>query len=107
MKRSILWSPPPFGVLKFNVDGAARGKPRLAGIEGKLCNNKGEVLFMFSKHVGVCDSNEIEVFAILEALRCLARNFLGHLIVESDSSNAMDWVSNWKPKPWKFQFHFN
>lgn len=29
-----------------------------------LCNNRGEVLFKFSKHVGVKDSNEAEVFAI-------------------------------------------
>lgn len=40
--------PPPLGVLKFNVDEAARGKPGPAGI-GVLCKNKGEVLFLFSK----------------------------------------------------------
>ena len=28
----------------------------------------GEVLFIFSKHVGIGDSNEVEVLAILEAL---------------------------------------
>lgn len=41
-------SPPPLGVLKFNVDEAARGKPGPAGI-GVLCKNKGEVLFLCSK----------------------------------------------------------
>ena len=62
---------------------------------------------MFSKHTGVCDSNEAEVLAILEALRCFSRNFHGVLIVESDSSNAIAWVANRKRNPWKFQFLFN
>lgn len=56
-------------VLKFNVDGASRGKPGPMGIKCVLHNSKGEVLLMFSKHVGICDSNLVEVLAILEALR--------------------------------------
>ena len=28
--KFVPWSPPPLDVLKFNVDGAARGKPGLA-----------------------------------------------------------------------------
>ena len=55
VRRSTLCSPPPLSVLKFNVDGATRGKPGPTGIGGVLHNNKGGVLFMFSKHVGVCD----------------------------------------------------
>lgn len=34
-----------------------------AGIRGGLCDNKGEVFLMFSKHIRVQDSNEEEVFA--------------------------------------------
>ena len=68
VKRSTLWSSPPLGVLTFNVDGATRGKPGPTGIGGVLHNNKGGVLFMFSKHVGICDSNEAKMSSILEAL---------------------------------------
>ena len=75
----VLWSPPPLGMLKFNVGGAARGKPGLASIRGVLHNDKGEVLFMFSKYVGARDSNEAEVLAILEALRRFSRFFQGTL----------------------------
>ena len=50
VRSSIHWSPPPFGVLKFNMGGASRGKPGPASVGGKLCNCKGEVLIMFSKH---------------------------------------------------------
>lgn len=31
-------------VLKFNIDGAARGKLRPAGIRGMLCNHKSDFL---------------------------------------------------------------
>ena len=80
-------------MFKFNVDGSAREKPGHARIRGVLCNSKCDIIFMFSKHVGICDSNEAEVLAILEALRCFSRNILGDLIVESDSSNAITWTS--------------
>ena len=72
-----------------------------------LHNYKGEVLIMFSKHIGVCDSNIAEVLAILKALRLFPRDCSEALIVESDFSNAVAWVSNRKTFPWKFQFHFN
>lgn len=48
-RRIIPWSPPLHGVIKFNVDGAARGTPSHAGIGRVLRNDKGEVLCMFSK----------------------------------------------------------
>lgn len=39
-EREVMWwSPPPEGVLKFNVDGAARGKLGLTGISGVLHNH--------------------------------------------------------------------
>ena len=50
-RMSILWSPPPLDSLKFNVDGAARGKLGSAGIQGILRSSNCEVLFMFSKNV--------------------------------------------------------
>ena len=107
VRRPIFWSPPPIGVSKLNVVGAARGKPGQAGIGGVLRNSKWEILFMFSKHVGLHDSNEAEVLAILEALWWFSRNFNGSLVVESDSSNAIAWLSNQKANPWKFHFLFN
>ena len=49
--KKVSWSSPPMRFLKFNVDGAARGKPGPAGIGGVL-RNQGGVLYMFLKHVG-------------------------------------------------------
>eukprot|EP00268_Persea_americana_P068026 TRINITY_DN9427_c0_g1_i1.p1 TRINITY_DN9427_c0_g1~~TRINITY_DN9427_c0_g1_i1.p1 ORF type:complete len:120 (+),score=19.95 TRINITY_DN9427_c0_g1_i1:825-1184(+) len=107
MRKSVMLVPPSLGVLKFNVDGAARGKPRPAGIGGVLRNSKGEVLFTFSKPIGIRDSKEAEVLAILKALCYFSRFFHGNLIVESDSSNVVAWVSNRKTNPWKLQFIFD
>ena len=90
VKKSILWSPPPIGSFKFNVDGPTRGKPGPAGIGGVFRNCNGDVLFMFSEYVGVRNSNEAEVLAILESLWCFLRYYQGNVIVKSDSSNAVN-----------------
>ena len=52
-------------MLKLNVNGALKGKLELVEIGGVLSNTKGKILLMFSKYVGVCDSNEAEVFCYL------------------------------------------
>lgn len=67
------WVPPSYGALKFNVDRVERGKRELAGIGGVLRNSNGGVLMIFSKYVGVKDSNEVEVLAILEVLLMFVR----------------------------------
>lgn len=58
---------PPIRALKFNVDGEAKGKPGPAGWWGALRDYKGVILCTFSKNVGIRESNEAEVLAILEA----------------------------------------
>lgn len=71
-KKLIAWS--PLEVLEFNVDVAPRGKPGQEGI-GVLRNYSGGVLTMFSKHVGVRNSNEVEVMAILETIWIYSASF--------------------------------
>lgn len=61
-------SPPPHEVLKFNIKGCM-GKFGPVAIGRVLHNIKGEVLHMFTKHVGIRNSNEAEVSAIWEARR--------------------------------------
>lgn len=57
------------------MDGVAEGKPGLARFGGVLRNCKREVLYMFSKNVGVRGSNKAQVLAILEAGRFFACSF--------------------------------
>lgn len=92
-KKKKSWCSPPFGALKFHVDGAARGKQGLASIRGILRNYKGNVLNMFSKHVGIKDSNEAEVLAILAPQTCCSSHRQS-LHVESDSFNAISWANS-------------
>lgn len=51
-RRFVLCCPPPNRILKFNVDGAYRGKLGPTKIGRVLRNCKWEALLMLSKHVG-------------------------------------------------------
>lgn len=62
-KETSVPSPPLAG---FNVGRVDRRRPGPQGIAGVILNEEGEVLCMFSKHVGVKYSNEAVVLAILE-----------------------------------------
>ena len=68
LKAITSWCPPPFGFMKFNIDGSVRGKLEQLGIGEVLENELGVLKGMFSKTVGVMDSNHVELLAILEAL---------------------------------------
>lgn len=105
-RKKVTWHPPPSSCLKFNVDRAACGKPGPASIGGVLRNHKREVLYMFSKNMGVKDSNEAEVLAILEAIRICCRSFHISLIIETEFFNAVSWAKDVKG-PLKMQFYFN
>lgn len=69
VKWIVAWVPTQDRDLKFNADGATRGKPGSVGIGGVLCNHRRDVLIMFSKNIGVKDSNEVEVMVISKNLR--------------------------------------
>lgn len=104
----MVWDPPFLGALKFNVDREARRKPGPAGIGAVLHNGDGMVLVMFSKHVGRMESNEAEVLAILEALQMfVSASFQERFIAESNSLNAISWVSSRAKTPWRFHLYFN
>lgn len=89
-RKSVHWSPPPCKMFKFNVDGATRVKLGLVGIGVVLCNRRKDVMLVFSKEVGIRDSNEVDSLKILEALWLFSTCFHGMLVMESDSSNAIE-----------------
>ena len=66
-KRKVSWCCPSYGVLKFNVDGAAKEKPELASTRGILGNHIAEIMYIFYRQIEIKDSNDAKVSAILEA----------------------------------------
>ena len=46
-----VWLPPGNGLIKFNVDGSAKGQPGPAGIGGVLRNSGGMMICFFSKDI--------------------------------------------------------
>lgn len=79
--------------------GEARGKMGPASIGCVLQNNKGEVV-LFLKKIGVKESSDTEVLAILEALQMFVHYSVDKLILESNSSNAITWISSFDMGPW-------
>ena len=67
VRRSVSWSPPPFGILKFNVDGMASGKPGL-WVSMECFVTAGVTFYLCFLSACVSDSNVAEVLVILKAL---------------------------------------
>lgn len=67
-RPTLTWHPPPPNKLKWNVEGSAKGKQGVAGIGGVLRNDQGNVITMFSAHIGIKDSNEANFMAFVFAL---------------------------------------
>ena len=105
-KRCCVWEPLPPGLLKFNVDESARGKPEAKGIGGVLRDSNAVVKIVFSKSIGVADSNIVELLAVHEALKVFAASrwsSSNRLIIESDSSNVVSWLLNPSRSPWRMK----
>ncbi|XVF82519.1 hypothetical protein PTKIN_Ptkin16aG0055800 [Pterospermum kingtungense] len=104
--RSALWATPSQGCMKFIVDGAAKGKPGPAGIGGVLRDDKGMVKLVFSKPVGVMDSNLAELLAAREAFIIYSDSQWAQsykLLIESDSLNVVKWIKDPSSSPWRFR----
>ncbi|XVF57148.1 hypothetical protein PTKIN_Ptkin06aG0180700 [Pterospermum kingtungense] len=94
-RGGVCWNPPSEGILKFNMDGAARGCPGPTGIRGILWDSSHKVISMFSKLVGIIDSNLAELLAVKEAIGIFSASqwVSSHcMVIESDLANVVKWV---------------
>ena len=104
----MVWESLPFESMKFNVDGAVRGKPELAGIGGVLRDCNAAVKAVFSMSIRVANSNMAELLTVREALKVFvaSRWASSHrLVIESDSSNVVKWTLNPSGAPWFMKRH--
>lgn len=72
-------------------------------LEGVLHNNGGDVLVLFSKHVGCMKSNKVEAMAIVEAQHIYVPSSQAKFIVESETKNVVSWLSCFALLPWRCQ----
>lgn len=66
---------------------------------GVLHNEEGATLCVFFKQVSAKDSNGVEVMKILEVLRIYSTSHQARLLTESDSFNAILWMSSNASRP--------
>ncbi|MFQ6635590.1 hypothetical protein Gotur_011212 [Gossypium turneri] len=90
-RLGIVWHAPPCGVIKFTVDGAARGKSGPAGCGGVLRDHSGKILVIFSGLLCILESKEAELRSIILALENAQK-----IIVESDSKVVILWCTSTK-----------
>ena len=89
----------------FNVDKAAKGKPKPAGIGGVLWDSESFFVGNVFQVYWAMMSNEVEVLAILEAVQIFASSsFHSRFEVESDSLNPISWVPSSVVIFWRFCF---
>lgn len=50
--RGNEWTPPPAGLLKFNVDGSSHGTPGKSGVGGIIRNERRQRVGLFSMAAG-------------------------------------------------------
>lgn len=74
--------------LKFNVNGAVRGKHNLVGIGGVLRNSAKEVCHTFSGLVGLKESNEAKLLTM--PCKYSSKRFGGNIIIKEESRNAIN-----------------
>ncbi|XP_022734201.1 uncharacterized protein LOC111287794 [Durio zibethinus] len=87
------------------MDGSAIGKPGLADVESIIHDWKERVLLMFSKNIGVKDSNLAELLAMIEALTIVANTNIDQppdIIIESDSKVVTVWLNKVSDCPWRY-----
>ena len=67
--RVITWIPPPGMCISLNYDGAKKTDSQGAGIGSLLRANEGLWLGGCCRHIGVCSSLQVELWALADSLK--------------------------------------
>lgn len=85
------WTPPPSNFCKLNSDGSVREDIAAAG--GLIRNDLGEWIGGFSMNIGPSSIHESELWGLRQGLLLALRLEIKHLIVESDSKEVIQALS--------------
>lgn len=86
------WKPPEDDAIKLNVDGSSKGSPGSSTIGVLACNNLGDWLFGFADHIGSNFPLQTEIRAINQGLQLAWEKGLRRVVVESESSEAVQFI---------------
>ena len=105
-----VWTPPDFDHVKWNVDASISIPKECSAIGGVLRNHQGYFKCLFSSPIPFMEINCAEVLAIHRAITItLASDSLKrcNVILESDSSNAVQWCNSAEGGPWNMNYFLN
>ncbi|XP_048491391.1 uncharacterized protein LOC125492720 [Beta vulgaris subsp. vulgaris] len=105
-----IWSPPPLSCPKWNVDASLQPSLNKSSIGGVLRDSSGKFRCLFSSPIPSMQINLAKIFAIHRALKISLSSpefIKHHLIVESDSANAVKWCNEKSGGPWNIHFILN
>lgn len=108
--KVISWIPPAQNVLKWNVDASFNPLYAHSAIGGVLRDASGRFMCVFSSPIPLMEINSAKVFAIHRAIKISSashRNTACHIIIESDSHNAVSWCNAKEGGPWNLAFILN
>lgn len=101
---------PPLGWVKWNVDASWNNNFEKAAVGGVLRDWNKNFRCIFSLPVKAKEINEAEVWAIYKAVVLTEeKEWVSYLnvIIESDSSNAVEWCNADSGGPWNVCFVLN
>ena len=90
--RNIKWTPPSPDLIKINVDGSVRGSPGGMAVGGIGRSSTGDWLFGFTSNMGNGFATTAEIHAIKLGLECAWKQGYRNIVVESDSSLAVQFI---------------
>jgi ribonuclease HI len=79
--------------VKINVDGCSKGNPGVAGAGGIIRDAMGRWIVGFALNIGICTSVSAELWAITNGLKSAWSKGFQKIILESDSSLAVDLIT--------------
>lgn len=97
---NVLWSPPPLGWEKVNIDGVARGDPRLMSCRGIYCNDKAYHLGSFCDVLGDGSAELAELLATIIAIEKVVLYGWKKIWIETDCVLVTKALSDLALVPW-------
>ncbi|RYR27984.1 hypothetical protein Ahy_B01g052067 [Arachis hypogaea] len=94
----IRWYPPVEGFIKINVDGSFLTSSNNATCGGVMRDSLGRFIKCFSCNLGSCSIMHAELWTIVKGLHLAVINSYNHVVIESDSMMAIQFIKEGMPK---------